>query len=232
MHRHNSIHTASLRLIIPAALAFAVAVAAPTAHAQIVVEPEQQAGLPEIPETPLAALDIVLIRPFTLAQPYEDDWRKERPAVRGGVLMVVDLPPEATMPRQVAEPVLLVGRRVAERLHVAWPAGRAVIIVPADLDDRGNVMLDLAKEPIFFGSPELPERVDAAWLDLEMLAAEAAEIVPFAADRIAEARRRGGPAATFMNRSALLGAAALLIREFVPEQDEVAEALLQSSVVE
>jgi len=189
-------------------------------------------SVPAVPATPLGAIDVLLVRPFTLVQPYEDDWRLERPLVRGGVLMVVDLPPDAAYPRQVAEPVLLVGARVAERLHVAWPRGRAVIIVPTEVTDSGEVTLDLAKEPVFFGTPELPERVDAAWLDAEVLAAAAAEIRPFPAARIAEARRRGGATQTYANRNALLGAAALLIREFVPEQDEVAETLLMNAVAE
>ena len=60
--------------------------------------------------------------------------------------------PDVTWPRQVAEPILYVGDRTAQFAKIGYPADRIVVIVPGTLD--------LHAAPIWFGTPELPERVD------------------------------------------------------------------------
>lgn len=227
--RPNRLHVA-----LGAALAVTISLGAQSAVAQNINADVADAlpTMPPLPATPLAALDVLLVRPFVLAQPYTNEWRAERPDVIAGVLLVVDLPPDATVPRQVAEPVLMVGDRVAERLHVAWPNGRAVIIVPAEVGRDGKVILPLEQELIYFASPQLPERVDAAWIAVERDAALAAGIAPLPTERIGQARRRGGETLQLADRRALIGAAARLIKEFVPDQDEAAETLLLNAMTE
>ncbi len=111
---------------------------------------------PPLPPTPAPVLDVVYARPFALEQGYEFTWRKEKPLVTEGYLLVLKVNPALVYPRQSAEPVLYVGDTTAERVNVGYPSGHLVVIVPGKLAD-----FDLKKTLIWFGTPDLPERCTA-----------------------------------------------------------------------
>lgn len=124
----------------------------------------QDDGPPPLPAAPQTApVTLVLARPFTVEVPWVHAWRAEQPQVSAGVVLVLAVADrELLYPRQDAEPVLYVGAQTAERLNHGYESGHVVAIVPAGVDEAGRVDLDLAATPIFFGDPELPERIDAA----------------------------------------------------------------------
>jgi len=169
---------------------------------------------------------LVLARPFTLETPYEHGWRLEKPSVNAGWLLVLEVDPTYVEPRQVLMPVLLVGDQTVECVNFGQESGRVVAIVPAPVDDRGEPVLDLATSPVWFGIPELPERVDAAWIAIERSRAHTAEAVTFTAAEVSAARERGGAPLRLENRVALDHDAALLILEHSPNEHEIAEQLL------
>jgi len=168
---------------------------------------------PPLPATP-APVDAVLhVRPFVLDEGFAFDWRKERPTVTRGTLVVLQVAPELVYPRQTAEPVLYVGEQTAMRLNVGYPSGRVVAIVPGDPPGEGAL--------VFFGTPELPERVTAATIAAEVTKARAAGIAPAARD----ARVRADGAVTRANLAALLVDAAALIDRYAPDESARAMSL-------
>jgi hypothetical protein len=169
---------------------------------------------------------LVLARPFALAEPYEHVWRLEKPSVRSGWLLVIEVDPSFVQPKQVLTPVLLVGDQTVECVNFGQETGRVVAIVPAPADENGVPELDLAASPAWFASPELPERVDAAWISAERARALPAEVATFTAAEITTARERAGATLRLANRIELDQQAALLILEHSPSDHEIAEALL------
>ena len=139
---------------------------------------------PPVPETPAAVDGLLYARSFTVEAGFPFHWRKERPIVTEGLILVLDVDPALVFPRESAEPVLYVGDHTAQRISRGHPAGRLVALVP------GN--LDLADAPIWFGAPELPERVDLVLARRERARADAAGIRPFSADTVSAALGRGG----------------------------------------
>ncbi len=140
------------------------------------VPPQVPSAMPPVPATPGAPVEVVACQPFTLRAPYAHRCRREGGDVRSGHLVVVRAASGFIVPRQVAEPVACFGSQTGERLWSSPGRGLAIYLVPAweegsDAARRaGNPMVD----PVFFGSPELPERVDAAWIAAERARAEAA----------------------------------------------------------
>jgi hypothetical protein len=182
---------------------------------------------PAMPPTPAPVLDIVSIQPFELQTPAAHLWRAEKPTVRSGYLLVLKVDPGLVYPRQVAEPVLYVGRQTAERVNVGHESGHVVAIVPAVIDPKHPDHLDLAREIVWFGTPELPERVDARRIAAEHAAAVAAGIRPFAPEKLAAARQRGGA----LNRQAtkvtlVHDALRRLVRTYSPQERELVDGVL------
>lgn len=126
--------------------------------------------------TPAAVTDVVAIQPFTLEEGYRHDWRQERPLIKSGTLAVFKVNPDLVYPRNAAEPVLYVGSQTAQRLNQGNESGYVIAIVPGEVD--------LAREPAWFGSPELPERVNAETISAERAKADKAGIRPLDAERI------------------------------------------------
>lgn len=122
-----------------------------------------------IPETPAVELplELVFAQPFQLATPEVHEWRAERPSFTEGLVLVLEGDADFFEPRQSAEPVLYVGDQTAQRLNAGYPSGQLVVLVP------GLALEDLADAPIFFGQPELPERIDAATAAAELAGAQA-----------------------------------------------------------
>jgi hypothetical protein len=131
--------------------------------------------------TPAAVIDVVHIQPFVLKEGYRHDWRQEQPFVKSGSLVVFKVNPDYVYPRNAAEPVLYAGSQTAQRLNFGHESGYVVAIVPGDID--------LAREPVWFGSRELPERVNADTITIERALAEKADIRPFDAARVRDVTR-------------------------------------------
>ncbi len=139
--------------------------------------------------------------------------------VTEGTLLVLKVNPDLVFPPQVAEPVLYVGDSTAERVNRGQGSGYVIAIVPGKID--------LAKTPIWFGTPELPERVDAAMIKSERAAATKAGIKPFGKKTVAAAVAKGGRATLEVaDRYELGRLIAPLILEYSSEETELAESLL------
>jgi hypothetical protein len=198
---------------VPATKPAAQAPAAPK-----MAEPKPQGQLdhtPGIPGTPEAIKGVISARPFTLTTGYEYDWRQERPLVTTGTLIVLEVDPNAVYPRQVAQPVLYVGNQTAERLNVGFVSGKVVAIVPGTVD--------LATAPIWFGTPMLPEQVDANTITVERDKADRAGIKPIGKDK-AQAVTSANKLVV-ADKPALLREAAALIRTHSPDEAELADIL-------
>ncbi|MBU6208634.1 MAG: hypothetical protein KGR22_01850 [Planctomycetes bacterium] len=164
-----------------AALALAIvppSIPAPAKERAAQAPPVQApSDLPPVPATPAAPISIVAVQPFTIAEPYRHRFRKDGAEFTSGHLIVLRAEAGFVQPRQVAEPVLCVGSQTAERLWSDPAKGLMVAIVPAwteradgGTERPGDPSIDL----VWFAAPELPERVDAAWIAAERARAEAA----------------------------------------------------------
>ncbi|MBT8485074.1 MAG: hypothetical protein HKO59_09665 [Phycisphaerales bacterium] len=194
-----------------AAIAGAAAVAAP----------------PAVPATPAPIDRVVAAQPFVLDDAFRFEWREEKPDARAGYLIVIKVNPDLVYPRQTLEPVLYVGNQVAQRVNVGYRSGHVVAIVPAPLDENGVVQLDLAKTPIWFGTPELPERINAHAIEVELSVARAAGITPRPAAEVRAAlAATAGRTTAFRDAHRLVQSAAELIRVYSPEEQDLVEGLL------
>ena len=167
-----------------------------------------------VPATPAPIKDIIAERPFTLETSYPYTWSKERIMVSAGVLVVLEVDPAYVVPRDTLEPVLYAGNVPVQRLNHGNVSGRVIGIVP------GNI--DLASALIWFGSPELPERVTASTVKSERALAERAGIRAFTQARIAGV---GRPPVAAKDLAALLrDVGAELVLEYSPQEKELAES--------
>lgn len=182
-------------------------------------------SVPPIPATPAAIAELVLARPFTLDEPYVHEWRTEKPRVDAGWIIVVRAERDLVRPRQVAQPVLMVGSQVAEPMNIGYGSGLVVALVPAQRAKDGTVDLDLSAVPIWFAQPELPERMDAGDIDAQRRLAEASGIGPGAAATVDAAKARGGAIARLADREALDKVTGALIRTHAPDESERADQL-------
>lgn len=133
-------------------------------------------------ETPAAVIDVLAVHPFTVEQGYRHDWRQERPSVNSGALVVFKVDPDLVYPRNAAEPVLYAGNQTVQRLNHGHDSGHVIGIIPGEVD--------LAREPAWFGSPALPERVDSETIEMERARAEKAGIRPFDEERVRNVTRK------------------------------------------
>lgn len=186
-----------------------------------VAKPAIQA--PAIPTTPSAIKGLVYARPFTLASGFPTTWRAEQPMVTSGWLVVLDVNPALVYPRQIAEPVLYAGDQTVERINVGFESGKVVAIIPS--------RVDLKTQPVWFGTPELPERVDARRIVSERTLATRAGILPLPMQLVDAAVAQGGAELRVADKGALLREAANLIIRFAPDETELAQNWLKPAVV-
>ena len=167
-------NTATMRTtaLLLASTVAAVAMLGADGAAQSTTPAKQITDVSPIPATPAAIHELVLARPFTLDKSYVHEYRKERPNVDAGVIIVVRVDGDLVRARQVAQPVLMVGSQVVEPANVGYASGFVVAIVPAPRKADGSVELDLSKAAIYFGQPQLPESMDQTWTDAQRKAAE------------------------------------------------------------
>jgi hypothetical protein len=174
------------------------------------------AGPPAIPDTPVAVEDVVYARAFTLETGFKFIYREERPQVTEGMLLVIKADKDLLIPRAAKMPVLYVGNQTVHRLNYGHESGYRVVIVPGQHE--------LSKTPIWFGTPNYPERMDATSIAAERHKAEAAGITPLPAGKIDTALARGGPTIRTKSLSELLRTeAAELILRYAPQEKHIAE---------
>ena len=181
--------------------------------------------MPAMPVTPAAAAELIEVIPFELAQPFTHSMRRERPEYTRGHVLVLRAPEAYLVPRQVAEPVLLVGGQTAERINAGYASGFLIVVVP-EWRERGADGVERAGDPstarIWFASPELPERVDAAWIDAAAASASKAGLAA-AAPRVAGFAP--AKAERFENRDALGRFLADIIAKRSPSETDVIDTL-------
>jgi hypothetical protein len=162
-----------------------------------------------------AVRGLLYSRPFTLQEPYVYTWLHDQPAITGGVLLGLAVDPEVAKPQQVDVPVLFAGDTPVHLTNSGYPSGRMIVIVPT--------WVDLARVPVYFGSTELPERIDRARGALEEAAASARGAGPFGAEARAAAFAAGGEPLAVRGSHELFLAVADLIDRFAPLESELAE---------
>lgn len=170
-------------------------------------------GEERVPPTPSPVIDILEIEPFRLKVGYHYDWLESRPFVSDGLLVVLEVAPGHVVPRNIAEPVLYAGDRTVQRLNQGDVSGYVIGIIPGDLD--------LASAPIWFGRPELPERVTPAVIKAERALAESAGIEPFSPEKITAVRR--APIEADDLAALLRGPAGDLVLKYSPDEKDLVE---------
>jgi len=172
-----------------------------------------------VPSTPAGVAEILAIRPFELKEGYRFAYRKEEITCKTGFVVVLKVSDkELLRPRQSCEPVLYIGNQTAERVNVGYTSGVVIAIVPGEVDWK--------KTPIWFGTPMLPERVDAKTIEAERAKADAGGIKSFAEKTIAAALKNGGDKLIAADREQLRREIAPLVKEHAPDEKDLADALL------
>ena len=184
---------------------------------------EEDGLLPALPEEASGVERVLFARPYVLGESYNHNWRAEAPQTASGYLLVLEVDDAFTVPRDTLESVLYVGGETAERINWGTGSGRVVALVPAALGADGAPALNLAETLIFYGQPELPERVDGERIARE-LARASAEGVPL--QRVDAALEAGGELARFADRTELVRYAATLVLEHSPGEGDLARGLL------
>ena len=129
---------------------------------------EPRRELRALPADPAAVpVELLEALTFQLEEPWVHEWRAEKPLVSSGVVLVLRTAPELARARATLEPVLYVGDQTAERVNAPESTGILIAVVPAPLGADGALPFDLTRTPIWFGTPALPERVDAATIEHE-----------------------------------------------------------------
>lgn len=163
---------------------------------------------------PQPVIDIVRIQPFSLEQSFKYDWRRERPNVRSGLLVVLKVDPDLVKPTNALEPVLYAGAQTVQRLNQGHESGFVLGIIPG--------RIDLSKEPIWFGTPALPERIDAKAVAVARADAERSGI--FAQPPADIQSRTLDPVVVYDLTALLREHAALLLMEFSPQEKPLADS--------
>jgi hypothetical protein len=157
------------------------------------------------------------VRPFVLDEAYQTWWRKERPFVRSGYIVVLRVVPAVVVPKATAEPVLYAGDQTVERINIGQFSGYVVGIVPGEPRLKGL--------RFWFGEPGFPESVDADLIARERAAAEVAGVGVIPNKQMRQARAAGGRTLHAANKSDLLDAIAPLILEYSPQEKRLANML-------
>lgn len=168
----------------------------------------------ERPATPAPVKNILFAQPFTLETPFTNTFSKERAVVSNGVLIVVEVDPALVIPRNTLEPVLYAGNVAVQRLNHGERSGRVIGIVPGTIN--------LATAPIWFGTPQLPERVTQSTVQYERGLAEKAGVRAFSSERLSGIQR---PAIAAKDLATLLRTvAADLVYQYSPQEKQLADS--------
>jgi hypothetical protein len=167
--------------------------------------------LPAQPAAPqIQPIELIEATPFRLVEAHTHHYRAEAPRYDAGTLLVLRMAPELLVPRQTFENVLYVGAETAERVNVGDRSGFLVALVPGTPD--------LSTTPIFWGQPELPERVTAAEAQRQLdLARSAGVTAPGAAAAQGAARE----AVELYDSYELLRFASYAVERFSPQEQDL-----------
>lgn len=166
------------------------------------------------PATPAAVAEIVAVQPFRLREGYRYTWLKEAPVVSAGVLVVLKVDPAYVTPRNAGEPVLFAGDVTVQRLNQGHRSGHVVGIIPGEVD--------LAAAPVWFGRPQLPERVTPEIIRDERALADKTGVKAFSAAAIDGARLDPVEADTLADL--LRGPAGDLVLRYAPDEKDLVAA--------
>jgi hypothetical protein len=168
----------------------------------------------EYPATPAPVKNILFAQPFTLETPFINTFSKEHERVSNGVLIVVEVDPALVIPRNALEPVLYAGNVAVQRLNQGELSGRVIGIVPGTIN--------ITTAPIWFGTPELPERVTDSMIQRERGLAERAGVRAFTADKMSSIQR---PVIAAKDLATLLRTvAADLVYQYSPQEKQLADS--------
>lgn len=167
---------------------------------------------PEFKPQPIIGIE--RIQPFRLEQSFKYDWRSDHPDVLSGLLVVFKVDPDLVTPRNALEPVLYAGNQTVQRLNQGHESGFVIGIIPEQID--------LSKEPVWFGTPALPERIDAEIIARERARAERAGISALNSTDIQS--RTQNPVVASDLTMLLREHAANLILEFSPQEKWLADS--------
>ena len=168
----------------------------------------------QLPATPTPVRNLLVAQPFTLETPFTNTFSKEREKISNGVLIVVEVDRAFVVPRNSLEPVLYAGDAAVQRLNHGELSGRIIGIVPGTLN--------LATAPIWFGTPELPERVTRNTIQYERGLADKAGVRAFPSARLDSIKR---PVIAAKDLATLLSTvAAELIYEYSPQEKHLADS--------
>jgi hypothetical protein len=171
---------------------------------------------PPVPNTPAAVDQVVYARPFSLNDGFQYQYTNEPFQVTQGTILVLKVDPKLVVPRQIGEPVLYVGKQAAMRLNQGDQSGYVVAVVP------GRV--DLTKDLVWFGTAEVPERINAARVQAERQQAEKAGIKPLSVEQAKAATDAGGERVNAQDMSSLLrDTIGNLVEKYSPQEKHLAE---------
>jgi len=163
---------------------------------------------------PRPAIDIERIQPFRLEQSFKYAWRRDRPDVRSGLLVVFKVDPDLLTPRNALAPVLYAGNQTVQRLNHGHQSGFVIGIIPEEID--------LSKEPIWFGAPALPGHIDAKMIVRERTKAERSGVLALKSTDIQS--RTQDPIVASDLTVLLREQAANLLLEFSPQEKRLADS--------
>ncbi len=172
---------------------------------------------PPLPVLPSAAhpIKVCSVQPVILDHSYPTDFRSEHSQVTGGWLLVIEADKDILTPRALAEPLLLANGphwvESVEWFNHGYTTGRRVCFVPAPVNEQGKLARDVDGLRLWFGSPRLPESVDAAALEQERALADAASIASTPVKRVDASAR-------LADREALVAAARALVAREAPDE--------------
>jgi len=202
-------------LALAALLLLALSPAA-TAGSQDARPEDVGATRPDVPAEPQRApTRLVRMQPFVLDEGYVHAWRAERPVVTAGYLIAVATDRDLLVRRQTGEPVLYAGAQTAERLNDGTSTGVVVAIVPVERNGAGRPRWSAGRQAVWFGDPELPERVTARAIAAQ---ARKAARLGVSAPRPPELRAASLPLAPLRDRVELEHLAADWIEELSPDE--------------
>ena len=175
---------------------------------------------------PVGAAKLLHAVPFSVETGFTHFYQAERPTVTDGWILVVEADTSLLRPRQTAEPVIYAGDQVAQKVNVGFTSGRVVLIVPSDRREDGTLKLDPKTLPVWFGTPALPEQVEARTIAAERQRADRAGITARPAEEVERAIDAGGDALELDGQYALMLEAMRLVKRYAPDESELADGWL------
>ena len=183
-------------------------------------------ALPALPATP--SIDtvpmIVSLQPVTIKESYATDFRSEHQQVSSGWLMVIRGDSRILAPRALAEPLLLASGTGAdgsvwiesvEWFNHGFISGYRVCFIPSTAQEKSGADRTTQGLRVWFGSPKLPESVDAKALQSELKEADRAGIVAGIAVKV-----EGSAPKVLANRDELITTANALIARWAPDESQ------------